>query len=681
MDGPLAVLGHDWQRRSLVRLPRQLLEACLDLLYSAPLFRPCLKVALNSSLEPLGPDEFLLLRPGRWAADPEGPAIAHLKPSIARIQVRPPLASWLLENLSGSPIPLQELLRSLRQALGGDPSSSVDELLRLGFLLFEPPWATDDPNLEARLLEHLQPWAATPEMGELMRILAEIVSLEAGFPARPHPEACLAACRDLTDELWRRTVDFGGSAVPCTPPKGDRSTLHEDVFLVPDSTASPTVAHVALGVMQRQLCTLRPLLRLASLYDRSRDFLFSLGASCRAQWPGREELPLLQVVRSALPLWRQFVEDEREVANSREPRAPAFNPLRLDRLRELGEARDRCTSQLASCLEAFDGEARVAGDRLGRLLDGLPDCDEVPRAVCLFLQPVGDRWFLNRVREGGRHHSRHLAVMGDSAGVAVSERYRCRSVLEHRGERMEILDLLCSAGSALNVHPAQTARVLELPGERSSRPAGQRLTLQDLRLRLPPSGGLPFLTDREGGRVLPLHAGAMLPRFLPLLVQFLRLFGPCGVDLVLPALEPRRQGDVRLRSRLVIGDLILERCRWTVPAGEICRRTETLSPARAFAAVNRWRMARGIPDRAFLPRPPGSLRIQDKPVYIDFTSPVFVDLFRESLSTEADIVLEEVLPAIGDGIPDAAGERWAVELQLDSLLFPGSLRIGRKERS
>jgi hypothetical protein len=32
--------------------------------------------------------------------------------------------------------------------------------------------------------------------------------------------------------------------------------------------------------------------------------------------------------------------------------------------------------------------------------------------------------------------------------------------------------------------------------------------------------------------------------------------------------------------------------------------------------------------------------------------------------------MEEVLPAVEEGIPDEAGNGWAVELQLDSLLFP-----------
>ncbi len=670
----LILIGHDWPRRSLVRLPRQPLEACRDLLCDHPPFRSHLKIALNSSLEPLGPGTFLLLRNGRWAPHPQERAIRYFPPAIVQVQVPVPLATWLLANLPGHPVTRPELLRDLGHELGGDFGAAVDGLFRLGFLIVETPWPADDPHLEVRMYEHIQSSADLPGLGELERVLAEIVALEAEFPASPRPEACLARCRELMAELWLLSVRLGGDDGPTEPPGDDRSALHEDVFLVQDGgSESPAVAHVAADAIRRQLYILQPLLRLASLYDRSWDFLLSLGAFCRAQWPGSEAIPFLQAMRSALPLWRQFVHCDREVARLQAPLETTFNPFSLERLTGLAEARGRCACQLPSCLEptgdeARDGEARIAIDRLGQLLDGMPVCDEEPQTVCLFVQPVGDCWILNRAREGGRHHSRYIAAMGEPAAAAVSDRYRCRSVLEHRGQRLEILDLICSGGSAINVHRAQTARVLEIPGESSSLPAARRLTLQDIRVSLPSAEGLPFLVDREGRRILPLHAGPMRHQFLPLPVKFLQLFGPRRVDLVLPTPEPRSQDDWQLRPRLVIGDLILERCRWTAPAGELWRQTATLSPARAFVAINCWRMARGIPDRVFLPRPPGSSRIQDKPVYIDFTSPIFVELFRERLGGETAIVLEEVLPAGEEGIRDAAGERWAVELQVDSTL-------------
>jgi hypothetical protein len=70
----------------------------------------------------------------------------------------------------------------------------------------------------------------------------------------------------------------------------------------------------------------------------------------------------------------------------------------------------------------------------------------------------------------------------------------------------------------------------------------------------------------------------------------------------------------------------------------------------------------------FLPRPAGTSTHRDKPQYIDFSSPIFVELFRQRLAASDQLAMEEVLPAVEDGIPDESGARWAVELQLDSLV-------------
>ncbi len=452
-----------------------------------------------------------------------------------------------------------------------------------------------------------------------------------------------------------------------------RGALHEDGFLLNDHGAQgPAVAHVARGAMQQQLQALQPLLRLSSLYDRSYDFLASLGAFCRTEWPGSENLPFVAVLRSAMPLWQQFVRHEREIAGSRLPATATFNPLGLEVLAGLREARESCSSQLSSCVEAAGpASSRIAVDRLRRLLTETPRRDELPQTACLFIQPVdsaGQQWVLNRALEGGRHHSRYTAVMSEELRAAVSDQYRRRSILEHAGQRMEVVDVLCSGGSELNVHAPQTLRAIGFPGERSSLPDPQRLALKDLRLRLP-SDGVPFLADRSGQRVLPLHVGSMLLRLMPVPLKFMCLFGPRQLDLVLPRLELQSRGDLQFSPRLLIGNTILTRCRWVIPADEVLQQTETLPAARAFVAINHWRMEKGIPDRVFLPRASGSHSIHDKPVYIDFTSPVFVELFRDHLKRGNLLTCEEVLPRVEDGIPDATGRRWALELQLDSTLF------------
>ena len=57
-----------------------------------------------------------------------------------------------------------------------------------------------------------------------------------------------------------------------------------------------------------------------------------------------------------------------------------------------------------------------------------------------------------------------------------------------------------------------------------------------------------------------------------------------------------------------------------------------------------------------------------KPQYLDFTSPLFVEVFRSALRINGDpLTFEEALP-LSDDLPQGpGGERWAVELQLDTL--------------
>jgi hypothetical protein len=156
---------------------------------------------------------------------------------------------------------------------------------------------------------------------------------------------------------------------------------------------------------------------------------------------------------------------------------------------------------------------------------------------------------------------------------------------------------------------------------------------------------------------------------MPLPLKLLRIFGLGRVDLVLPPVQPSNFGDMKLYPRLTIGNVVLKRRSWVAPAADLHRRVDGLSPARCFAAIEQWRRARVIPNQVFLPRPAGTHTIRDKPLFIDFNSPTFVELFRQRLVTNEQLTMEEVLPAIEDGIPDESGVRWAVELQLDSLAF------------
>ena len=100
---------------------------------------------------------------------------------------------------------------------------------------------------------------------------------------------------------------------------------------------------------------------------------------------------------------------------------------------------------------------------------------------------------------------------------------------------------------------------------------------------------------------------------------------------------------------------------------------------QAFLAVNRWRLERRLPDRAFLAETVtrGAGPPRRKPQYIDFTSPLFVEIFRAAVQAGAEeIELAEALPDPGGMLRGADGRSWAVEVQLDNLGFQAGFQAG-----
>ncbi|HJX27360.1 MAG TPA: hypothetical protein VJ885_05570, partial [Thermoanaerobaculia bacterium] len=86
------------------------------------------------------------------------------------------------------------------------------------------------------------------------------------------------------------------------------------------------------------------------------------------------------------------------------------------------------------------------------------------------------------------------------------------------------------------------------------------------------------------------------------------------------------------------------------------------------AEIDRWRRSLGVPDRVFALEKIRHETIEDlwKPQYLDLTSPLFFQLLEAVARTAGPtLVLEEMLPEPGAFPRDAAGERWAVELQLE----------------
>jgi hypothetical protein len=132
----------------------------------------------------------------------------------------------------------------------------------------------------------------------------------------------------------------------------------------------------------------------------------------------------------------------------------------------------------------------------------------------------------------------------------------------------------------------------------------------------------------------------------------------------------------RRAPRLTVGRSVLRRATWRLPADEIgFWRIADRERRRAAAAA--WAADEGMPRRVFVLAPP-----EEKPVYIDFESPVLVDILARMLRHSAEgagagvtVKITEMLPVPADTwLPDAAGNHYTSELRLvcvDRTRYPG----------
>jgi hypothetical protein len=119
------------------------------------------------------------------------------------------------------------------------------------------------------------------------------------------------------------------------------------------------------------------------------------------------------------------------------------------------------------------------------------------------------------------------------------------------------------------------------------------------------------------------------------------------------------------RPRIVIEDLVICREQWQVAAAEIgfAARGDDLD---RFVECQRWAYGLGLPQFVFVKMP-----TERKPTYVDFASPLFVDLFARYVRAlqrkdpASLVTITEMLPAHDETwLTDAAGARYTSELRL-----------------
>jgi hypothetical protein len=682
----LRLLGQDWSQRSLVRLKRYSLSQITEMLRRYPLVREVLQVGLNSSAEEVAPGRYRFLNPASWVLEPDGGRICSVLPAIVTASLEGPVASWLWRALPERSVTWAELTAWLNTELPGEQNTEeMEKLLQLGFLRCLWPWPANEGHLEKCLLGFLRA-LSDARLQVVVERLGHLVALEEGFRTTSDPARSVLEIERLLDQTWEAVLELLALAPEIRRPRVKKGEIYEDVLLIPSRESSTTeIVEVPAVSMREAASAIDPILRLTHLFHPRHDFLHALGATMAERWPGRREVGVLELLSTIQPLWREharFFASVRSADGWRE----TFNPLALQRLEELAFLRTQVWEKAIASVRSVGGESRICPRILTEALEQVPEAYSPPVGACLLLQPAdgtGRHWMVNRIFEGtGRYGSRFTSLLDESTRNAYTGHFTARSRVEWLGEEIELLDLFSNQGDTLNVHAVQTRHVLELPGEEIGGPE-RRLRLADLRIRLHEKTGMPILVDVSGRGYLPVFLGGASQELLPVPLKLLSLFGPAEVRPLLPPSRERREGAAVVRERLSLQNLVLSRKRWMIPQAALPEKVGRLTEAAAFAAINHWRSELGIPDRIFVIEKVSRSPVEVfKPQYIDFTSPLFVEIFRSILQAVSGVIkIEEVLPMTETMLRDAKGVRWGVEILLDSLAFREEIKYSHEPGS
>ena len=194
-------------------------------------------------------------------------------------------------------------------------------------------------------------------------------------------------------------------------------------------------------------------------------------------------------------------------------------------------------------------------------------------------------------------------------------------------------------------------------------PAGQRLLWLDWLAQEPGADGLRVadcVVDTADG---PDRPALRTPdgRRLALFPEYEDAEPSAGMlrALALPQMDKRPVAVGGHTPRVTVGPLIFQRERWNLGPADL---PPCGAPEGSFAeylAVWRWKTDMGMPDQVF-----ARVRPDDRPLFLDFTSPLSVDTFLRDVAGVERLGVEEMLPALDRLWLHAGGEAYCSEIRL-----------------
>lgn len=663
--------GGPWRERSLVRAKRYLLDQCRELLFQHPRVRERLGVRLNDTVQHMADGQRRFLRPMALVPNPANGELEYSKPSLVKARLGGPLIAWLEEQLAHQPKPFAELRQQIASTFEEVPErveTTLNKLVDLGFLSLAPPWSTLEIHLERRLCQFLGELPAEAGLSEVHATLEALVALEDGYAQATEPLRSVQAIDERMSQLFEQ---IKAATRPDSVLRFEKKSqkYYEDVlaYAAPGTSPLHEVFHLSSTTAREVMSTAVLLWRVACVFEPRHDFHHALWTFASQRMPGRTEIPVLEMFSEVQPLWEQFL------AYMTAPSVRGFDPYTLPELAELRRLRQHLTAGLDGLQQREEGEVRISPEALRQLAEQVPSRYVHGVDPCLFVQPAdarGERWMVNRFFEGGgRFGSRFTAVLDGPMLESYVGHYERSSSFQVEGEPAELVDMLFTRGNTVNLHWPQTPRVLELPGEYAQLPDSRRLQLRDLVLHADPASQRFILRDRQGKRVIPTYLSPLQNEFVPSILKFLDIFGTMARGGFPLHTHVTASEGITTAERLCMGRLVARRKRWVVDPERLPQLGR--SEAEAFLAIHRWRKALGLPERIFLiEKVTAEFSATDvyKPQYIDFRSPALVALLQLAIEhAEGPMTLEEALPEPEAFPTDPQGQRWGVELILDSL--------------
>jgi len=331
--------------------------------------------------------------------------------------------------------------------------------------------------------------------------------------------------------------------------------------------------------------------------------------------------------------------------------------------------------------------------RVRELLDSCPPWLQRPTAVEAYCQAiVGHRQpelVLNALQSGDGRVLSRIRYLLAMAGMSAPE-----SPAQPAAERdgTVIAELSGTFANNSNLRLARTHYEIAFPGCVSTRPTTARLEFDDFDVIHDPVGRL--WSSRLQRLVRPIHMGMEADFLLPPLAQFLvSIFGDFAANpltnlRILDADERRIPDQVVHRPRIRLGRVIMGRSAWIMPPTSMPLPARNEGGLKRHLVLERWRRQHGIPARCFVRSgeiPSSGAAGNEvafaaafrqakarKPIFIDFTSPLFLAVFERAVRDAGRVlVIEEALPDEGQLMRWGRGAAHASE-------FVFTIRLGSK---